>query len=232
MTVNPDEILESRVPTSAELAKFVKALREENKWTQATFGEIARVTERTVQRIENGEPSSCDTRRALARAFQFEDLDVFEKPWPFPNVEKLKAYSAELDKTTAVVPLIRISDGRTLRTIVEGANGTATEELGEISLGARETFAAIVDYLRDYNDIRDEYSMSQRLEVDRDLDALLKKVAEECAVVGAGSRHARIRLRSDASDCAPMDWTNVFIVLAPSDALPANIRVPKAFRLA
>jgi transcriptional regulator with XRE-family HTH domain len=101
MTIAPEEVLDQRVPTPAELAKFVKTMREMNKWSQATLAELARVTERTIQRVENGEPSSLDTRRALARAFAYEDLDVFEKSWPFPNVEKLTAYTAELDKTTA-----------------------------------------------------------------------------------------------------------------------------------
>lgn len=232
MTINREKIVDARVPTHAELAQFIKTLREDNKWSQATLAEIARVTERTVQRVENAEPSSLDTRRALARAFGFPDLDAFEKPWPFPNVEKLKAYTAELEKTTATVQLVRIEDGRTLRTMVEQAQASATEELGEISSEAREAFAAIVDYMRDYNDVDELYSMSQRLGVDREIDALLKTISEERAAVGAGLRHARICLTSDAPDQKAMDWTNIFIVLAPHDTLPSNIRVPKKFKFA
>ena len=90
-----------------------------------------------------------------------------------------------------------------------------------------------MDYLRDYNEIRDEYSMGQRLEVDRDLDALLKWVSDEHAAVGAGLRHARLRLKNGAPpDREPMDWTNIYFVLAPGNALPSNIRVPKAVRFA
>jgi len=226
MTVNPEDIIEARVPTPAEFGELIKALREMNKWTQATLAEIARVTERTIQRVENGEASSLDTRRALARAFGYEDLDVFDKPWPFPNVEKLKAYSAELDKTTVVVPLTRIRDGRTLRTMIEGAESSATEEIGEISSAACDAFAEIVDYLRDYNDVREMYSMSQRLDVDRHIDELLKTVSEEHAAIGAGLRHAKLGLKSDV-DRAPMDWTNIYLVLAPEDAVPSNIRVAK-----
>jgi hypothetical protein len=130
----------------------------------------------TVWRSCRRDYCSLDTRRALARAFKFPDLDVFEKPLPFPHVEKLKAYQAELDKTTVLIPLVRISDGRTLRTMLEGAQATATEELGETSAAAREAFAELVDYLRDYCDIEEMYSMSQRLGVDSDIDALLQVV--------------------------------------------------------
>jgi len=232
VSMNPDEILDAiRLPTPAELAKFIKTMRDINKWSQATLAEIARLTERTVQRVENGEPSSLDTHRALAQAFEYEDLDFFDKPWPFPNVEKLKAYSAELEKTTVVVPITRIEDARTLRTMMEGAESSATEELGELSTEAREAFASIVDNLRDYNDIRDALSMSQRLEVDRNIGAQLDTIAGEGAVVGAGLRHARVRFKSDAPKCDPLDWTNIYLVLAPKDTLPSNVRVAKALKL-
>jgi transcriptional regulator with XRE-family HTH domain len=226
------DALETRMMTSAELAELIKFLREKNKWSQATLAEIARLTERTIQRVENGEPSSLDTRRALARAFGYEDLDVFDKPQPLLNVEKLESYEAELERTTVVIPITRIGDARTLRVMVEGASSSATEEIGKISAGAREAFASIVDYLRDYNDIRDCYSMSQRLEVDRDIGAMLETISAEGAVVGAGLRHARVRFKSDAPNCEPMDWTNIYFLLAPSDALPANVRVAKAFKFA
>lgn len=232
MTLSGEEIVESRLPTSVELATFVKTLRDMNKWSQATLAEISRLTERTIQRVENGEPSSPDTRRAIARAFDYEDLDIFDKPWSFPNVEKLKTYSAELEKTTVVIPITRIRDARTLRIITEGARSSATEEVGVLSTGAREAFASIVDYLQDYNDIRDVYSMSQRLDVDRDIDALLKAIANEGADVGAGLQHARVRFKTDAPNCEPMNWTNILFALAPHDALPSNVRVPKSFKFA
>jgi transcriptional regulator with XRE-family HTH domain len=189
MTINPEELVDARLPTPDELAAFIKTMRDINKWSQATLAEIARVTERTVQRVESGEPSSLDTRRALARAFGYDDLDIFEKPWPFPNVEKLKAHSAELDKTTLVVPVTRIRDARTLRTMAESAECSATEELGELAPEAREAFASIVDYLRDYKDVSDLYSMTQKLEVDRDLDASLR------------STRLPKRVRPSARDC-------------------------------
>jgi transcriptional regulator with XRE-family HTH domain len=232
MTVNPEEILDARIPTAAELALFVKSLREENKWSQATLAEISGINERTIQRVENGEPSSLDTRRALARAFKFDDLDTFDKPWPFPNVEKLKAYSAELEKTTVQIPLTRINDGRSLRTMMEVASSSATEEIGELTGEAREAFAAMVDYLRDYKDICEEYSMSQRIGVDHDIDSLLQTISDDKMAIGAGLRHMRLRSKSDAPGLEPMEWTNIYIVIAPKDTLPSNIRVPKAIKFA
>lgn len=231
MTVTPEEIIDARVPTPAELAEVVKFLRQDHKWSQSTLAELSRLTERTIQRVENGEQSSLDTRRALARAFGYEDLDIFDKPWPFPSIEKLKAFTTELERTTVLVPLTRIEDGRTLRTMIEGTSSYASEEIGECSDVARESFAAIVDYMTDYNDIRDAYSISQRLNVDRDINALLKTISDENAVVGAGLRHARIRAKGDTPGLEPMDWTNIYFILSGKDSLPPNLRVPTAFKL-
>jgi transcriptional regulator with XRE-family HTH domain len=231
MTLIPEEVFEPRLLTPTELGTFIKGQREERKWSQATLAELARVTERTIQRVENGEPSSLDTRRALARALGYQDLDLFDKPLPFPNVEKFKAYTAELERTTIAVALTRVRDGRTLRTMVEGAHGFATEEIGELSPEARAAFAEMVDYLRDYNDIRTEYSMTQRLDVDRDIDELLRRISDQQAAVGAGPCSTRVRSVT-APDSAPMDWTNVLLLLAPTDVLPHTVRIPRQFELA
>ncbi|MFY9836161.1 MAG: XRE family transcriptional regulator, partial [Xanthobacteraceae bacterium] len=110
------------------------------------------MNERTIQRVENGEPSSPDTRRAIARAFKCDDLDVFNKPTRLPNIEKLKAFWDELDKTTMIVPITRIQDGRTVRMMSEAARSFAVDEFGELSTEAREAFASIVDELQEYND--------------------------------------------------------------------------------
>lgn len=230
MTLAPEEIIDTRVPTPSDLAQLVKVQRQDQKWSQSTLAELSRLTERTIQRVENGKPSSLDTRRALAGAFGYEDLDVFDKPWPFPNIEKLKAFTAELERTTVVVPLTRIVEGRTLRGMFEGTSSYASQEIGECSDTARENFAAIVDYLSDYNDICDAYNNSQKLDVDRDINELLKLISEEGAVVGAGLRHARIRSKSDAPALQPMDWTNIYVVLSGKDNLPSDIRVPKQIK--
>ena len=129
-----------------------------------------------------------------------------------------------------MVPITKIEDGRTLRTMIEGTSSYAVEEIGEHTQTAREGFAAIVDYLSDYNDIRDSYSMTQRLEVDHDIDELLKTISGENAIVGAGLRCARFWAKSDAPGLDPMDWTNIYMVLSGKDCLPPNLRVPKTVK--
>jgi len=226
MTLTPEDVFEPRLLTPVELGTFIREQREERKWSRATLAELARVTERTIQRVENGKPSSLDTRRALAHALGYQDLDLFERPLPFPNVEKFKAYTAELERTTIAVALSHIHDGRTLRTMIEGVHSSASEEIGELSLEARAAFAEMVGYLRDFNDIRTEYSMTRRLDVDRDIDELLKRISDQRASVGAGLFPTKLRSMS-APESPPMDWTSILFLLAPADSLPSMVRIPK-----
>lgn len=120
MSANPEDL----PPTPAELAAFVREQLE-----TATLAEKAGITERTVQRAENGEPSDLTTRRNLARAFGREDIDVFNKPCIALNVEKLKDDLAELEKTTVAYPITQIEDARTLRTVLEGCHTSERKKL-------------------------------------------------------------------------------------------------------
>jgi ribosome-binding protein aMBF1 (putative translation factor) len=49
---------DKRALTPQELALIVVDQRESRGWTQATLAELSGITERTIQRIEGGEPSS------------------------------------------------------------------------------------------------------------------------------------------------------------------------------
>jgi hypothetical protein len=141
-----------------------------------------------------------------------------------------QAYAAEIEKTTVAVALTRIQDGRTLRTMVERAHASVTEELGEVSSAARQAFAEMVDYLTDYKDANDLYSMAQRLDVDRDIEKFLKTISGESAAVGADLRSGRFRLRGEPPGREPMDMTHIYLVLAPGGTLPSTVRVPKSFQ--
>jgi hypothetical protein len=54
------------------------------------------------------------------------------------------------------------------------------------------------------------------------MDALLKKISDEGEVAD---------MQESASKPEPIDWTNIFFVLAQNDALPLNVLVPKGFKI-
>ena len=199
----------------------------QKQWTQATLAELSGLTDRTVQRVEKGESAGRDTRCAIARGFGFDDIEVFNKPFPVLNEEKYKKYLEQLESSTVVVDIAHASTARVARTMIEGAESSASDYIGDPPREAREPFAALVDNLRDYNDVRDCYGESQRLEFDDSLQELIDQVNAHGCVVGVGKRHAMVRFANDPPDTRPMSWTNIFFILAPKDQLPTKIRVPK-----
>lgn len=228
MSSQTEQFVERRVPTSADLALLIKVLRQASEWTQETLAELGGLTVRTIQRVEKGDPSSLDTRRALARGFGYDDLDVFNKQWPMLDPAKLKAQSEELERTTVVVHLTRGERSGGIRKMVEGAESSGCEELGTVTKEAREAFAYLVDNLRDYNDVRDCYSEHDKLGFDEGLQSFLDTIAEQKAAVGVGVRRVKVRFKPDGE---PVSWCNVYFVLAPVDGLPSQVRVPKAFEI-
>ena len=80
-----------RLLAPEELAQLVSLLRDQRKWSQEQLSQISGLNVRTIQRVERGDPSGLDSRRALARAFEFDDIDAFNKPYAIPTEQELKA---------------------------------------------------------------------------------------------------------------------------------------------
>src|SRR4051812_22170306 len=100
--------------TPGELAMFVRMCREGKGWTQETLAEISGLTVRTIQRVERAESSSVDTRRALARAFEIEDIDFFNKPHTFKSAEQLRAETEEFQRNHVMLDTEVANTGKQL----------------------------------------------------------------------------------------------------------------------
>jgi transcriptional regulator with XRE-family HTH domain len=58
-----------RVRTMTDTAETLRVLRLQRAWSQEQLAEIAGVSPRTVQRLEQGHPAALETLKALAAAF-------------------------------------------------------------------------------------------------------------------------------------------------------------------
>lgn len=226
MTTTQDQFFETRVPTASDLALIIKSLREASGWTQETLAELSGLAVRTIQRVEKGFGGNGDTLRAIARGFGYEDLDVFSKPWPMLNPEKVRAHAAELERTTIVLPVIRIDKATDMRKAVEGADSSVSDVTGDVSDEAREAFAYLVDNLRDYGDVRDCYSEHDRIGFDATLQEFVDTIKEQNAAVAFSLRRMLIRMGDGKQ---PINMTNIYFLLGPADGFPSQIRVPKKF---
>jgi transcriptional regulator with XRE-family HTH domain len=107
---------------AADLASIVHELRGAHGWSQDTLSELSKLSLRTIQRVENGEPSNGDTRSALALAFELEDADVFNKPLHLPSPDELQAETERLKREHLTLTAQVAKSGRELVRLFEQAH--------------------------------------------------------------------------------------------------------------
>jgi DNA-binding XRE family transcriptional regulator len=156
----------------------------------------------------------------------------------------LDVFMVELEKFTELIQITPIRNGRTLRTMLEQSTFQSVEEFGDHIPAAREAFAKLENYLDNYHEIArakieslprgklddflkdprniaHEFSATERIRIDADLDALLARILEQHCVVGAGFN---VEIHPQNRD--PL--LRIHIMLAPDAAFPVKIRVPRA----
>jgi transcriptional regulator with XRE-family HTH domain len=214
---------ENRPLTPTELASIIKNKRQEKGWTQEVLADLAKIKVRTVQRVEKGEASSVDTKRCLARALDWKDMDTFNKPWPFPNIDFLTKEAQRLEAETALISIEKVLNGRQLRELAENSQALSFSQLSELPKDAENIFAELQDYVRDYGDISDCYSATQNLEVTRDLQKLIDALSKLGFSIGAGNQ----KLRCGSENAKGTVLIGIFIVVGRIDGLTSTIRIPR-----
>jgi transcriptional regulator with XRE-family HTH domain len=74
------------------LGWWAHSIRVGSGWSQEAVAAQSGLNVRTIQRVEAGHPSSVQTRRALARGLNYDDLDVFNKHETAAHLERLRFY--------------------------------------------------------------------------------------------------------------------------------------------
>lgn len=169
-----------RLLTPQELGLLVLMMREVRGWSQEVLGQLSSLSVRTIQRVEAGEPSGLDTRRALARAFNAPDIDVFNKPMVVPTPEEITAAKKEADRLYVTLDATHATTGMELGLALRGIHGSLSHPATELSDEAARLFASLVDDLRDYTDLIDDLRETEKLDMYESLDQTLK------ALSGAG----------------------------------------------
>jgi transcriptional regulator with XRE-family HTH domain len=227
MIDEPKIVCDMRPLTPAELADFIKKLRKQRSWKQATLAERSELEERTIQRVEAGQPSNPHTRRALAKAFGSDDIDIFNKPWPFPNAHSLKAEFERIERESIPVSIVRFTSGRQVRELVESGLGAigfiCTTELPS---EAEPVWAEMQDYFRDYGDGYDCFSAVQKLEVNKDFQRMIDDLKTHGLVVGGGVRRVKWTLPLNPTSL-PISMSLIYLVIGSEKAFPTSVRVPR-----
>ena len=73
----------------------IRKLRQDKGWSQEQLAEVTGLSTRTIQRIENGEPASNETMRALAAVFDIPLSEMRPLPTPDPEQQRKALFSRE-----------------------------------------------------------------------------------------------------------------------------------------
>lgn len=218
---------QTRLLTPAELAVCIRMFREMRQWSQEQLAEISGLNVRTVQRVEQGLSASLDTRRALASAFEFEDIDALNKPFTIPSEEELKAAKEKFDREHVTLTAIPLTTGKQLAKLAEICSMDLSEPGFELTREAEETFAALVDYFRDYRDCADVYSETQKFEIYDEMQSHIDALKTLGVSLRYAEREMRLKWRTE-QDSKPMPVNALYVVAFPLGKEPEQFATPKS----
>lgn len=219
-----------RLLTEQELGGVIRSFREMRQWSQETLAALSGLSVRTIQRVEKGEPSDLDTRRALARAFDSEDLDIFNKPYSIPTPEEVKQAQEEFEREHLIIDATVASTGRELALLFAGSTMDMANPAIELDRDPAAAFAGLVDYLRDYRDCADVYTEVQKLDVFDDIQQHVDALDAADISVCYATRNTKLVGR-DWPDKTPWPVKIVYLSAFKKGMVPAKMAVSRKINL-
>jgi transcriptional regulator with XRE-family HTH domain len=218
---------QTRLLTPSELALCIRLFREMRQWSQEQLAANSGLNVRTIQRVEQGLSASLDTRRALASAFEFDDIDALNKPFAIPSEEDLKAEKEKFDREHVTLTAIPLTKGKQLARLAETCTMDLAEPAFELTREADEVFAALVDYFRDYRDCADAYTETQKFEVYDELQDRIDRLKTLGVSLRYAERKMQVKWGSDQNS-KPMLVNVLYVVGFPLGKEPEQFATPKS----
>lgn len=217
-----------RTLTPTELAALVKVFREIRQWSQEQLAAISGLSTRTVQRVEEGQASNLDTRRALARAFDFEDIDALNKPYRFPSEAEQKAAKEKFDRENITLKATQITSGKDLASLVDVSMMDVFVPGFELPRDADEQFAELTDYFREYRDCAELYSEREKFDVYDDMQNRLDALSALGVSLCYATRKVGIKV---ADGCAPLTTAALYVVACHKGKELTEFAMPRESRI-
>ncbi len=216
-----------RLLTPAEIGACIRQFRQLRHWSQEQLAQISGLNVRTIQRVEQGETASFDTRRALARAFDLNDIDALNKPFSLPSDEELKSAQDQFERDHMTLAVAPVTTGRQLAGLVTLCEMDLSEPAFELPRDAATEFALLIDYYREYRDCHDLYSEADKLDI---YDELQQHI-DALRLLGVSLSYGQRKLTLQLGSGAPMNATCLYIVAFRLGHDVSQIVTPKAARI-
>ena len=206
-----------------------RLFREMRQWSQEQLAELSGLSVRTIQRVERGQPADLDTRRAMARAFQFDDIDTFNKPFAIPTPEEQQVEKEKFERENVMLDALPLASGKQLAQLAEEHQLDLCTPGFDLARQADEEFAALVDELHDYRDCAELYSEVQKFEI---YDSFQKRI-DDLRVMGVSLCHAtrRIQYKARALDAEPLRMRALYLVAFPLGQEPKQFATPRSMAI-
>jgi transcriptional regulator with XRE-family HTH domain len=211
-----------------EIGLLVKTVRSQRRWTQEVLADLSGLQTRTIQRVERGKPSSIDTRRALARAFQLDDIDYFDSLVVFPPADDLQKQKELFDREHILLD-VQVVDGRQIMTLMLDApdfRALSAGSMSDLPPAAQDAFARIVDYVRECLDIFDVASRSEILSYGDELDGHIFALREAGFCLCAAFRCVKLAA-TGAEKPTPLPCQITYLLASPKDQFPTKVAVSR-----
>ena len=130
-------------------SEIIKKQRQARAWSQEHLAQVAGVSPRTIQRIENGQPASFDTLNAIASAFDIDVKDFTKRPT-----------ASKSSVSTSL--LLRIRSGSDLFKIIGGSHAFQFDHTTLESETETDTGEQLQD-LHDWGELWNEIEPGQKV---------------------------------------------------------------------
>lgn len=214
-----------RLLTPEELAAVVKAYRDLHQWSQEQLAAISGLSSRTVQRMENGKPSDLDTRRAIARAFEFEDIDILNKPFEIPTPAEFEEARGKFEREHITLKASEVRSGRDLAGLAERNDADLCSAGFDMNRETSVAFARVVDYVREYRDCHDMYSEVEKVGIHDELQSHLDELHANGVTLRFAER--KVALKGPNGEGKPLAMSILYVVAYRAGEEPDEFVTPR-----
>jgi transcriptional regulator with XRE-family HTH domain len=221
---------EPRKFTASEIALLTKMMREARRWSQETLAEATGLNVRTVQRVERGEFTDEETRRALLRAFGSPNLEFFSQEHRFPTEDEVKTAETQFEQEHLLLPVAVATSARELGRLYETCTMDVSDPATNLTEDAARAYAALTDYLRDFRDIAAEIAEVEKMAYYAELQSLLEQLNAAKIDVCYATRKVKL-INPDWKDPSPWPVEFVYLSAFHQGKVPAKMAVQRTVQL-
>lgn len=191
------------------LAQIIREEREKRNLTQEHLAQLAELSARTVQRIENDGTHSKETLMAVAEAFEVDCKELLRMAQ-----ERAEKGGKASEDPFLLIQLVRKRSGKALLDAVNGSDAAQPDYPHDLNPRQTEAVGFLLDYINDlaiygWSDIEP----SQRLGFEQELSGKLTELEQ----LGFGFFAGVYRAKRSVEGGKPFTWQTTVLLVARID---------------